>query len=142
MWSNAKCPSVERVQTKGCFNTRGREDERDERRGKLLVYRRHNIDWNNIAQFASNLACACAEAAQDAGAEYFGLHFWGECWALKRSDIIRAHDGDCTRANGKFNRKCNGKWNFSWGQECLGDKSYFVYKLLGPNEKPEPVMMA
>merc|ERR1712072_317439 len=136
---NAKCVSLaNRIQTKGCYDTRV-----PFKRGKLLIYWRHEIDWKNISLFASKLACACSSAAKRAGAKYFGLHYWGECWSLARSEIKMANqNGDCTLADGKYKTKCTGQWNMPWKQECLGVKSYFVYKILARGEKPEHGIMA
>merc|ERR1712072_284046 len=136
---NAKCVSLaNRIQTKGCYDTRV-----PFKRGKLLIYWRHKIDWKNISLFASKLACACSQAAKRAGAKYFGLHYWGGCWALARSEIKMANqNGDCTLAYGKYKTKCTGQWNMPWKQECLGVKSYFVYKILARGEKPEHGIMA
>jgi len=131
---NSQC--LKSVQRKGCYDTRSLF-----KRGKNLVFWRYKIDWKNLAQFASNLACECTKKAKAAGVEYFGLHFYGECWALTQSDIIMSSNGDCTLAS-DMTKKCTDKWNFKYSSECLGKKSYFVYKILKDGEAAEPVIMA
>lgn len=118
-WKNQGCDNFDLP--RGCYDTRV-----PFKRGKLLVYWRHDIEWNRIDKFARSLKCACAEAARRAGARFFGLHFWGECWALDPREIKMAPQGDCTLADGLYKTKCpraNGN------KVCLGIKSYYTYKL-------------
>jgi hypothetical protein len=114
---------TDKWEVKGCYNTKV-----PFKRGKLLVYWRKNIKWKRISAFAKSMACACADAARHAGAEYFGLHFWGECWALERSEIQEAPEGDCLLADGKYKTKCS-EMNKRYDNECLADQSYYTYKL-------------
>ena len=63
----------------------------------------------------------------------FGLHYWGECFELTKDQIKEATNesekpGDCTLADGLYKTKCN-KMDTDYPYECVGDKSYYVYKL-------------
>jgi len=130
----AACVSTaNNVQRKGCYSSL--------KKGQLLVYWRYRITWKNIGRFATDLACECSKVAKKVGAEYFGIHFWGECWALEKASLRMAPQGDCVVADGKYKTKCTTTWNGNWGSECLAHQSFFVYKVLGPNEEPEHEMI-
>jgi len=121
-YKNKKCRTAHKA--KGCFATSQRF-----KRGKLLVYWRHDIEWakNRIGSFASSLACACAEAAQKNGYRYYGIHYYGECWGLRKHYISLDRQGDCVLADGLYKNKCTGDINKRYSHDCLANESYFTY---------------
>merc|ERR1712080_501948 len=108
----------------GCYNTK-----KPFVRGTFLINWRMAIEWKRIGAFGSSMACACADAARATGAKLFGLHFWGECWALEESEIVFAPKGDCTLCDGTYKTKCLEKGHRT-DFECLGYESYYVYKVM------------
>ena len=79
-----------------------------------------------------SLVCACAEAAKNANASYFGTHFWGECYSLL-PDKIEAEAGDCTRADGNYGNPwyCHENYEEIKDYECLAIENYYLYKVVG-----------
>jgi len=125
-YKNKQCRT--RHEAMGCYQTR-----KLYKRGKLLIYWRHEIEWakNRISSFASSLACACAEAAQKNGYHYYGIHYWGECWGLRKRDIRPDHEeGDCVLADGLYKNKCGNMFR-GFKKNCLGNESYATYEV-GP----------
>ena len=59
----------------GCFN----DDGYNRALPKFLKNFRSQINWKNISLTIE----ACAEVAQQHNVEYFGIQFYGECWAAK-----------------------------------------------------------
>lgn len=93
------------------------------RNSKLILNFRFDIEWapERISSFSKALRCACATAAMEAGAMEFAITFWGECWAVKKSDDEGESSG-CVVADGLYKTKCSA------GDNCLGGTGYAVYK--------------
>jgi len=122
-YKGKNCEDDVALEVKGCYQTKGLHN-----RGRLLVYFRQDIEWGNIPAFATSLMCACAEAAKQHNVKLFGIHFWGECWALEEEDITQDKNGDCLLADGNYAHKCS-LMNKKYKHPCLADKSYYTYKL-------------
>lgn len=63
------------------------------------------IDWKNL----NKTIRACAKEVKEAGYQYFGLQFYGECWSGAQAHLTFNEDGKskhCTLGVGK------GKANF------------------------------
>jgi len=55
--------------------------DRNPRSYKSSAKRR--IDWENLDTYMEDVVCRCAEQANAQGYMFFGLQFYGECWASK-----------------------------------------------------------
>lgn len=59
------------------------------------------IDWYNYQSSLDKILCLCAKKARAAGYKYYGLQYYGECWA-GGSDAVYNRDGaslDCVDGN-------------------------------------------
>ncbi|XP_078379790.1 uncharacterized protein LOC144662767 isoform X1 [Oculina patagonica] len=43
-----------------------------------------HVDWKNWDTYMKGVVCRCAEKAKAEGYMFFGLQYYGECWASKR----------------------------------------------------------
>jgi len=110
-------------------------------RGSLLYNGRTNLVWESSKYGASvkQTLCKCAQVAKDRKAVYFGLHYWAECWSLKKEDIEKDEDGKCLLADGKWESqtKCTRDNHDNSDYACNANgNNYFVYRLEIPPEIP------
>ncbi|XP_068750199.1 uncharacterized protein [Montipora capricornis] len=70
----------------GCFKDRFSPRAMPE----LLKNFRGTIDWNHLDKIVEK----CAEEAMNKRQEYFGIQFWGECWAGEDSDLTYDQYGE------------------------------------------------
>ncbi|KAL9965240.1 hypothetical protein ACROYT_G029011 [Oculina patagonica] len=82
-----------------------------------------NVDWTNWDTYVEGVVCRCAKKAKAEGYTFFGLQYYGECWASKEFtfNIDGIADG-CTSTN---HEPCTYE-----SPVCVGeDYSLFVYNL-------------
>lgn len=111
----------------GCFNTKGRD--------RFLLNYRYDIEWapTRFPSFAKSFICACAEAARLNKVQYFGTHYWGECWEIDPEDIAEPSTG-CELADGTYKNQCAG---LNTGGECLGSSGYYIYTNVGTESEED-----
>ncbi|XP_078379791.1 uncharacterized protein LOC144662767 isoform X2 [Oculina patagonica] len=82
-----------------------------------------HVDWKNWDTYMKGVVCRCAEKAKAEGYMFFGLQYYGECWASKESTFnIDGMGEGCTSTN---HEPCT----FS-SPVCVGEKlSLFVYNV-------------
>lgn len=72
----------------GCYNDKHARGHRPlsnllftDRDPKSYKFSGKRIDWENLDSYMKDVVCRCAEQAKAQGYMFFGLQFYGECWA-------------------------------------------------------------
>lgn len=97
-YASEGCPVY--FESKGCYNDL-QDDPRplpeylfNERDLSISNWNGRMIDWQNWESYLTGLMCRCAKAAKKAGFLYFGIQFYGECWAGNNStEMTRDYEG-------------------------------------------------
>ncbi|XP_078365080.1 uncharacterized protein LOC144649466 [Oculina patagonica] len=102
----------------GCFQDKSRPFP------ELLITQRKNIDWKNWNEFLERFVCDCANKTAAAGYNFFGIQFWGECWAGENPDAVYNSDGQSDSCVGRDFLPCDNNASSS----CAGKKGVnYVY---------------
>ncbi|XP_078381196.1 uncharacterized protein LOC144663974 [Oculina patagonica] len=81
------------------------------------------VDWNNWDTYMKGAVCRCADKAKANGYMFFGLQYYGECWASKEFSFhIDGMEEGCTSTN---HEPCTYS-----SSVCVGEQfSLFVYNV-------------
>ncbi|XP_048577567.1 uncharacterized protein LOC116618508 [Nematostella vectensis] len=89
----------------GCF-----KDYRNARTLPMFLFQERNetdpkyngqlINWNEYGTYLSGLVCRCAEKAKEAKQPFFGIQFYGECFAGNNTTYKKKTVNDCTCESG------------------------------------------
>ncbi|XP_057298309.1 uncharacterized protein LOC130629193 [Hydractinia symbiolongicarpus] len=87
------------------------------------------INWENWGQYSPEMICRCAYKARMEGKDYFGIQFWGECWAGDKETSNYSKIGKSEKCHGTDFQKCRCN-----SYHCVGAAyTNYVYKLIsGP----------
>ncbi|KAJ7363591.1 hypothetical protein OS493_009751 [Desmophyllum pertusum] len=108
-FGQGSCPAT--FKAVGCY--------KDNRKMRILpnhiMNARPKIDWTNYHNFLPRLVCRCAEKAKKENFRFFGIQYYGECWAgknlpsmmKKKSSCIDGHFQKCQKTGP--DRICSGK---------------------------------
>ncbi|XP_066920682.1 uncharacterized protein [Clytia hemisphaerica] len=115
----------------------------NERDYTLPNWNGHIIDWNGWDKYMPALICRCAMAAKKGNYKYFGIQFYGECWAGNdEKELKKDGDADKDKCLVKLGAPPYGQYCPSKSEQegmchpqlCVGvQKTNYVYEMLqGP----------
>ena len=75
--------------------------------------------------------CRCAEESIARKVQHFGLHWWGECWAMDDwiNDGKVSFTGSECYVAGMKNERCDEEYYGKNDVDCTSNINYFVYKV-------------